>query len=38
MLALILLKVDALNLDDVLRPGPESGAGEPDLLPGQLVE
>ena len=38
MLALILLEVDALNLHDLLEPGPESGACKPDLLPGQPIE
>ena len=38
MIASHLFKVGALNLDDLLEPGPELGTGEPDLLPGQLVE
>ena len=37
-LALILLKVRAPNLDDLLQPGPEPGAGGPDLVPRQLLE
>ena len=38
MLASILLEVGTLNLDDLLKPGPELGAGELDLLDGKLVE
>ena len=38
MLALILLEVGCLNFDYLLQPGPEPGAGELDLLPGQLLE
>ena len=38
MLALILLEVGCFNFDDLLQPGPEPGAGDLDLLPGQLLE
>ena len=38
ILATNLLEIRALNLHDLLQPGPEPLAGEPDLVPGQLVE
>ena len=38
VLAWILLKVCAPNLNDLLHPGPEPGAGAPDLVPQQLLE
>ena len=38
MLASILLEEGNFNLDDLLQPGLELGAGELDLLHGKLVE
>ena len=38
MLTLILLEVGTLSFDDLLQPGPEPGAGELHLVPGQVVE
>ena len=38
MLASDLHAVSSLSSHDLLEPGPELGAGEADLLPGQLVE
>ena len=38
MLASILLEVGILNLNNLLLPVPEPGAGEPDLLHGQHVD
>ena len=33
---MFLLEIRALH--DLLQPGPEPAAGEPDMLPGQFVE
>ena len=38
VLAWILLEVRAPNLNDLLYPGQEPGAGAPDLVPQQLLE
>ena len=36
LILMFLLEIRALH--DLLQPGPEPAAGEPDMLPGQFVE